>query len=237
MKSAVKILLKTFLFLLFSQTLSVHAAATVTAVASGSWHTLFLKSDGSLWAMGHNAYGQLGDGSFNNTNRPEQIVPNGVTTIAAGDYFSLFLKSDGSLWAMGINTYGQLGDGSNNSTNRPEQIIPGGVSAIACGSGHALLLKTDGSLWAMGYNTAGQLGDGTYVSTNRPEQILPTGVTKIAGGGYFSLFTNKIRRQPVGIGHERFRPVGKRPEHLQDELAAADCCQWRDGDCPEPHTP
>jgi alpha-tubulin suppressor-like RCC1 family protein len=48
-------------------------ASNVTAI-SGGHHTLFLKSDGSLWAMGDNFYGQLGDGTFNNTNRPEQIL-------------------------------------------------------------------------------------------------------------------------------------------------------------------
>ena len=76
-------------------------ASNVTAIAAGGCHSLFLKSDGSLWAMGYNAYGQLGDGTYNNTNRPEQIVASNVTAIAAGDCHSLFLKSDGSLWAMG----------------------------------------------------------------------------------------------------------------------------------------
>ncbi len=53
--------------------------------------------------MGYNPFGQLGDGTLNNTNRPEQIVASGVTAIAAGSGHSLFLKSNGSLWAMGEN--------------------------------------------------------------------------------------------------------------------------------------
>ncbi len=74
--------------------------------------------------MGYNGGGELGDGTYNNTNLPEQIVASGVTTIAAGRYHNLFLKGDGSLWGMGTNTVGQLGDGTfNNSTNRPEQIL------------------------------------------------------------------------------------------------------------------
>ncbi len=67
------------------------------AIAAGEDHSLFLKSDGSLWAMGDNEFGQLGDGTLNSTNRPERIVASGVTAIAAGAYHSLFLKSDGSL--------------------------------------------------------------------------------------------------------------------------------------------
>src|SRR5208282_3736128 len=115
---------------------------------AGAYHSLFLKSDGSLWAMGNNEYGQLGDGTTNednhnfSTNQPEEIVASGVTAIAAGWDHSLFLKSDGSLWAMGRDDYGQLGDGTYNTnvrtfpylgTNQPEQIVAGppGYNQIA----------------------------------------------------------------------------------------------------------
>jgi len=176
--------------------LASQAALTVTKIASGcqAYHSLFLKSDGSLWAMGDNGHGELGDGTWNNTNRPEQIVASGVTAIAEGLWVSLFLKSDGSLWAMGYNYYGELGDGTYGNpafsycTNRPEQIVASGVTAIAAGGGHSLFLKSDGSLWAMGYNQYGQLGDGTLNNTNRPEQIVASGVTAIAAGNAHSLF-------------------------------------------------
>jgi alpha-tubulin suppressor-like RCC1 family protein len=141
----------------------------VTAVAMGYGHSLFLKSDGSLWAMGLNDAGQLGDGTSapapqfpNGDNPPEEIVTNGVIAIAGGGYHSLFLKSDGSLWAMGYNYYGQLGDGTGGPqnpanqfsefTNQPEEIVASNVTAIAAGEYHSLFLKSDGSLWAMGYN-------------------------------------------------------------------------------------
>jgi len=148
--------------------------SNVVAIAAGpsSAHSLFLKSDGSLWVMGLNAQGQLGDGTTNNVDIPEQIVGSNVTAIAAGGYHSLFLKSDGSLWAMGNNNNGQLGDGTYNKTNLPERIVASGVTAIAAGSSHSLFLKSDGSLWAMGNNSNGQLGDGTYNKTNRPERIV-----------------------------------------------------------------
>ena len=168
-------------------------ASNVTAVAAGGGydgnyytdHSLFLKTNGSLWAMGDNSSGQLGDGTTDGgnyqTNRPEQIVSSNVTAIAAGLYHSLFLKRDGSLWAMGDNANGQLGDGTYGGaagyTNQPEQILAGGVTAIAAGYYHSLFLKSDGSLWAVGYNGEGELGDGSYgvapdYGPSQPEQIL-----------------------------------------------------------------
>jgi len=176
-------------------------AQPVTKVAAGVYHSLFLKSDGSLWTMGWNNEGQLGDGTYNQTNRPEQIVASNVTAITGGEYHSLFLKSDGSLWAMGYNQYGQLGDGTYSTapyygTNRPEQIVASNVTAIAAG-GVSLFLKSDGSLWAMGRNQYGQLGDGTCNQTNRPEQIVagPPGygfnqvsIQLSSGGGVCSYF-------------------------------------------------
>jgi len=177
--------------------------SNVTAIAAGGGHSLFLKSDGSLWAMGFNQWGQLGDGigtfdSDNSTNIPELIVASNVTAIAAGQVHSLFLKSDGSLWAMGLNDWGQLGDGSayydsNSCTNRPEQIVASNVTAIAAGYYHSLFLKSDGSLWAMGGNFFGQLGDGfsdsyPFPSTNNPEQIVAGNVIAIAAAEDHSLF-------------------------------------------------
>ena len=50
-------------------------SANVTAIAAGYSHSLFIKSDGSLWAMGYNNDGELADGSANNSVFPERIVP------------------------------------------------------------------------------------------------------------------------------------------------------------------
>ena len=105
-------------------------ASGVTAIAAGEYHSLFLKSDGSLWAMGDKEEGQLGAGTWNSQVSPEKIVATNVTAIAAGQWHSLFLKSDGSLWGMGYNEDGELGDATLNNTNRTEQIL-GAFNRIA----------------------------------------------------------------------------------------------------------
>jgi alpha-tubulin suppressor-like RCC1 family protein len=179
-------------------------ASNVTAIAAGYWHSQFIKSDGSLWVMGDDTYGQLGDGpGSSNTNQPEQIVTSGVMAVDGAYGHSLFVKTNGSLWAMGYNTRGQLGDGANINTNRPEQIVTNGVTAISAGGYHSLFIKSDGSLWATGYNYYGELGNGIYNTvspwgTNSPQQIV-AGVPP----GY-----NLISIQLLSSGNVRLSYVG-----------------------------
>src|SRR5258708_7138073 len=183
-----KAILKFSLIPLLLHALTSQAAVTVTSISAGFGYSLFLKSDGSLWAMGYNFRNELGDGTSNNTNRPEQIVAAGVTAISAAWFHSVFVKSDCSISGVGYNEDGDLGDGTHatsapNVTNHPEQIVADGVTAIAAGGSHSLFLKPDGSLWAMGGNQWGQLGNGTVNNTNRPEQIVAGCATAIAAVG------------------------------------------------------
>ena len=102
---------------------------TVTAVAAGNSHSLYITSDGSLWAVGDGTFGQLGDGRgfYNNntdfTDTPERIVTSNVVAVAAGGSTSYFIKSDGSLWGMGNNGSGQLGTGDYLNRFFPVQIV------------------------------------------------------------------------------------------------------------------
>lgn len=69
-------------------------AATQPAIAAGSQHSLFLKSDGIVWSCGANWAGQIGDGTYSDRSVPAQVISN-VKAIAAGEMHSLFLKTDG----------------------------------------------------------------------------------------------------------------------------------------------
>ena len=161
--------------------------SNVVVAAAGGSHSLYLKSDGTLWGMGYNGDGELGDGTTIQRTRPESVASN-VVAVAAGQSHSLFLRSDGTLWAMGNSADGQLGDGSSGSQLVP-QSVASNVVAMAAGANHSLFLKNDGTLWAMGYNYDGELGDGTTTYRYSPVAVLSgTNVVAVAAGAGHSLF-------------------------------------------------
>ncbi|MCH7226658.1 RCC1 domain-containing protein [Haloferula sp. A504] len=164
--------------------------AFAATIAAGWAHSLFLGNDGTLWAMGYNYYGQLGDGTMTDRRRPVQVAQS-VAKVAAGYYHSLFVKTDGTLWAMGYNRDGQLGDGTTESRYSPVQ-VDSGVAQATAGEAHSLYVKMDGTLWAMGYNHRGQLGDDTTTDRYSPVQI-DSGVRVASAGEDHSLYIKQDR--------------------------------------------
>jgi alpha-tubulin suppressor-like RCC1 family protein len=105
----------------------VQELSGVSKMAVGVNYFLVLKNDGTLWAWGDNKFGQLGNGTNDNSDVPMQLIDFiGVTAIAAHDH-SLALKSDGVVWAWGCNTQGQLGHG--NAGTETSATAPGAVQS------------------------------------------------------------------------------------------------------------
>jgi alpha-tubulin suppressor-like RCC1 family protein len=170
------------------------------AVAAGGGHALALQADGSLWAWGANAAGELGvggaDGSAHAT--PVQVIlageesDNDWSGIAAGSVHSLALKSDGTLWSFGGNGSGQLGNGSNQGQSAPLQVgLDHDWARLAAGSLHSLAVKRNGTIWSFGDNRSGQLGNGSTLPQNVPVQAGAGGaleqVLLVSGGEFHSI--------------------------------------------------
>jgi alpha-tubulin suppressor-like RCC1 family protein len=153
-------------------------------VASGSYHVVAVRTDGSLYAWGRNDWANVGDGSA--VDRPAPVlIGTGFADVAAGFTHSLALTRDGSLYAWGSNTYGQLGDGTQVPRNAPA-LVGTGFAAIAGGWYHTVAVKTDGTLWAWGRNDSGQVGDGTTTMRVDPT-LVGTGYAAVAAGSYHSV--------------------------------------------------
>jgi alpha-tubulin suppressor-like RCC1 family protein len=140
-----------------SSPVQVGALTNWSKIALGYNTTLAIKTDGTLWAWGHNQYGQLGNnqkapgypGTTGRVSSPVQIGTgtnwNNVAinmTFGTG-IFTIATKTDGTLWGWGSNDYGALGLGLPNGS-----LVS---SPIQVGS------STNWSLPSVGFTSAGAL--------------------------------------------------------------------------------
>jgi len=167
----------------------VNNLSNIVAISSNGYHSLALRSDGTVWAWGSNFNERRGVGASGHLHTPAQV--QGLTNIAAisaGDDHSVALRSDGTVWAWGNNAHGRLGDGTVTHRNAPVQVQDlSNVIAISAGFIHTVALRGDGTVWAWGSNSIGQIGDGTTDSRWIPTQVHGlNNVTAISAGGSFT---------------------------------------------------
>jgi hypothetical protein len=109
-------------------------------VAAGGMHTVGLKADGTVVAVGDNEYGQCDVGDWAD-----------MTQIATYAFHTVGLKADGTVIAVGYNDDGQCDVG--NWT---------GITQIAAGYEHTVGVKSDGTVIAAGNDTRGQCDVGNW---------------------------------------------------------------------------
>jgi alpha-tubulin suppressor-like RCC1 family protein len=169
-------------------TRNVCGAPCLKQVATGSEHTCAIKVDGTLWCMGLNDAGQLGDGTTMNRNVPTQVTAlgNSVAKVSGGNNSTCALKTDGTAWCWGFN----VGDGAPVGANQlvPFQMTTLGsnVADVVAGWRHRCARKTDGTLWCWGQNSNGEIGLGTTAAVTVPTQVTALGsaVSDVSIGGH-----------------------------------------------------
>ena len=160
------------------------AGGTNWKQVSGGWrHMSAIKTDGTLWIWGNNAYGQLGTNEATGSTGGGTLTP--ITTFVGGTNwkqvsngvgFTAAIKTDGTLWTWGYNNFGQLGDNTAINRSTPVTTFAGGTNwKQVAGWNPAQAIKTDGTLWTWGYNDGGQLGTNDLITRLTP-------VTTFAGG-------------------------------------------------------
>jgi hypothetical protein len=101
----------------------------IPMVAAGYHHTVALKSDGTVIAVGENDYGQCNIGGW-----------TGITQVNGGWRHTVGLTDAGTVVAVGDNSYGQC--------NVASWI---GIVQVSAGGTHTVGLKSDGTVVAVGY--------------------------------------------------------------------------------------
>ena len=175
-------------------------------ISAGYFHTVGLKSDGTVVAV-----------SSNSSGRSDVSGWRDIVAISAGENATVGLKADGTVVAVGVEYFGQC-DVSDWMD----------IVAISAGLSHTVGLKADGTVVAVGYNNAGQCNvsnwtdivaisagyqrtvglkaDGTVVAVgyNSDGQCDVSGWTDIVAicAGYFHTVGLKADGTVVAVGYD-----------------------------------
>ena len=130
----------------------------------GYHHNLFLDSEGNVYSVGNNEFGQLGLG--HNTNQDElNKIPNipPIKTISCARSSSYLIDCEDHLWSFGLNAYGQLGQCDKTNINISKVIKAlkdiQQISYGCCGQ-HFIAKNSQNQIFVTGNNNFGQLGIG-----------------------------------------------------------------------------
>ena len=155
----------------------------VIAIAADGYMTMALRSDGSVWAWGENASGQLGDGTTTDRNYPAKIKGlSSISTISAGGAIAFAIDQQGAAWFWGSH---------ETLITTPRRVAGFDyVDAIEASGGQVLLIQDDGTAWSWGRNPRG-LGDGSTTYSLNPVNVQGT------YGDEFTLIVPKDYAPPI----------------------------------------
>ncbi|WP_411553150.1 invasin domain 3-containing protein [Paenibacillus lautus] len=192
----IAMLLLVFLMIMPNLPQPAHAASAAPAgikgIGAGYLHSLLIAGDGTVWTMGDNSTGALGNGTTDKAFRPVPVTKFDGTPlgnakfVTGGGYFSVALLNDGTVWAWGRGAYGKLGNGTSADQYRAVQVTETGggpltnVRSIAAAFDHVLAVKEDGSAWGWGSNSSSTLTDYHDISNPRAVRI------KASSGSYLN---------------------------------------------------
>ena len=170
----------------------IESSFATPSISAGISHTVGLKSDGTVVAIGNNEDGRCDVSSWTD-----------IVAISAGGYHTVGLKSDGTVVAIGYNsddrcdvsswtdiiaisagsyhTVGLKADGTvvavgNNKDGRCDVSSWTDIVAISAGGYHTVGLKADGTVVAIGYNSDGRCDVSSW-----------TNIVAISAGSYHTV--------------------------------------------------
>jgi alpha-tubulin suppressor-like RCC1 family protein len=180
------------------------AASTITSAAAGGENSLYIGSDGSVFASGFNYWGQTGIGSESFSGAPiptpinlTNLAGETIVQAALGTTNSLLLSSNGDVYSFGRNDFGQTGLGITSgktlvATKINAAVLTGKpIKQVAAGDGYSLLLANDGSVFSFGINSGSRNGQGS--NDGSTFVVTPVNLTNLGG--------KTVKQIAAGNGH------------------------------------
>ncbi len=188
------------------------------AISAGASHTVGLKTDGTVVAVGDNDYSQCDVESWTN-----------IVAISAGDSHTVGLKSDGTVVAVGDNDYSQCDvEGWTD------------IVTISAGKSHTVGLKSDGTVVAVGYNYYSQcdteswrdivaISAGDYHTVG----LKADGTVVAVGDNYYSQYDVESWTDIVAISAGDYHTVGLKADGTvvaigDNDFSQCDVESWTD---------
>lgn len=184
----------------------VMAGKTVVDMFAAAYHNCALTSEGKVYCWGYNNYGQIGDGTTINRDKPVEVkglLEGKVVTSIGGTYYTSCAIAEGQIYCWGNSTYGTAGIGTATATITTPTLVKTGVTNGLNNTYNATKLSTSGSYsynmcaivdskaYCWGRNRYGEVGDNSTTTRNEPRAVTAaTGVllgktiTDITSDGY-----------------------------------------------------
>ena len=162
----------------------------IVQFACGAHHSLFLDSEGNIFSIGYNEYGQLGLGHNTNQNELNKI-PNipPIKIISCMGSSCYLVDFEGNLWTFGLNSYGQLGHGNEIQINTPKIVNTlediKQISYGSCGE-HFFAKNSQNQIFGTGNNICGQLDTEDYTETVSIPKEINSQYSSIWGDEFFT---------------------------------------------------